>query len=220
MSNNTSGSHSEYTDNTQYTLSKEHGKSSRSSDSDCSEDYTDTRDCSDRSDDSRFKRKKHRNHCKDDCELKHSNTPVGVWNMIFQYEIMGSTTDTTLDRPIQLLLNAGGTYTGNSTPDLKNNPFGLLLSTGVGVWHEEGERKLKLEGTNIGYKASDGSPSVYYKVHIIMKLNRRRTKSRFCGQAVPKNIDDPSLCTDTNGTVVSFSGHGYKVLEPLRYKIN
>ena len=225
MSNNISGSHSEYTDNTQYTWSKEHGKSRRSYDSDCSDDYTytdtgncsDTRGCSDHSDDSCRSKKKHRDHCKDDCGLKYSHTPVGVWNLIFQYETMTSTnatTTTTLDRPPQLLLNSGGTYTGNSTPDLKNNPFGVLLSTGVGVWNIIGERKVKLEATHIGYKASDGSPSVYYKIHITMKLNKRGTKARFCGQAIPKNIDDPSLCTNTNGTVVCFSGHGYKVLEP------
>lgn len=223
MSNkNTSSDHSVCTDNTEYTRSRDHRKSKHSSDSYCSEDYTytDTRDCYDYNNDScESKRRKNRKHCDDDCGLKYSHTPVGVWNLVFQYETMTTgtaTTASTLERPTQLLLNADGTFTNHSTPDLKNNPFMELLSTGVGVWHEEGDRKLKLEATHIGYKASDGSPVVYYKVHITMKLNRKHTKARFCGHAAPKDLKDPTLCTSTTGPVVCFSGSGYKVLEPKK----
>lgn len=160
--------------------------------------------------------------CKDDCGLKHSNTPVGVWNLIFEYEPVTSgsatsttSTTTTLIRPTQLLVNAGGTFSNTSTPDLKNNHIMELLSTGVGVWRETGERKLKLVGTNIAYKASDGSPVSYYRFEILMKLNRSGTKALFCGHAVPKDLSDPKLCTDvTNAVTAYFSGRGYKILEP------
>ena len=221
----TSGNHSDNIDNTEYTHSKDNTKSRKDCDSDCSEEYTytitedcdDTRDCHRYSDDScdGKKKRQHRRNCDDECGLKHSNTPVGVWNLVFQFETT-TNASSTLDRPTQLLLHADGTFTNHSTPDLKNNPFNELLSPGIGVWHEIGGRKLKLESTNIGYKASDGSPMVYYKNHITMKLNRRGTKSHFWGEAVPKDLTDPCLCTDTSGAVVCFSGCGCKVLEPRK----
>ncbi len=224
-------------------------------------------------------------HCNDRCRkykrcgIKHSNTPVGVWNLLYYYDtnlpmnnttssiVGGSTTmnncntncrstdhtnchsmnynnmnynnmnNTTynnmnqtmnqtmnntmnmnqtmnLERPSQLLLNAGGTFINAATPDLNNNPFGALLSLGMGVWREMGNRKLRLDESHIAYRASNGAPTVYYRVQIIMKLSRSGTKARFHGRAIPKNLDDPTLCSDTDGTTFCFSGHGYKVLEP------
>jgi len=207
--NNKSSKHSEYTDYTDYTCSRSNRKSRSRSGSDYYSRYSDE-SC-------RSKSRSSYDHCYDDCRLEYSHTPIGVWNLVFQYETNTSNNTTTtmeMERPSQLLLNGDCTFTNNSTPDLKNNPFGVLLSTGVGVWQQTGDRKLKLEATHIGYKASDGSPTVYYKVYITMKLNRKRTKVRFCGQAVPKNLDDPSLCTETDGAIICFGGHGYKVLEP------
>ena len=152
--------------------------------------------------------------CVSSCGLNYSDTLVGVWNFIYQYESQVASSETTIDRPSQLLFNLGGTFSSNSTPDLKNNPFGSLLSTGVGVWKQVGERRYKLEETHIGYRASDGAPSVYFLVHITMKLSKRGTKARICGRAVPKDISDPTLCTDTNGSTFNFTGHGYKILQP------
>lgn len=217
MGKNKSGHHS---DNSDCTSTHNTRRSCNSNES-----YTYTTDCrrsdkSDCTDDCRDTTK----DCSDDCGLKHSTTPVGVWNLIFEYEPVTSstssntastTTSTTLIRPTQLLVNVGGTFSNTSTPDLKNNPIMELLSTGVGVWRETGERKLKLVGTNIAYKASDGSPVSYYKFEILMKLNRSGTKALFCGHAVPKDLSDPKLCTDlTNGITAYFSGRGYKVLQP------
>ena len=229
-SNNTSGNHSECTDHTHYSRSN---KSRNSYDSGYSDDYTytDTRDGRDSQDscDSRDHHSygrsscdksrdchKRKRHCKNDCGLKCSGTLVGVWNLIFQFESTTSTSSTTLDQPTQLLLNEGGTFTNHSTPDLKNNPFNALLTTRVGVWHPAGDRKLKLESTTIAYKASDGSPILYYKVHITMKFNHKGTRARFCGKAVPKSLDDPTLCTDASAPVICFSGCGWKVLEPRK----
>ena len=212
-------------------------------------------DCDDHSD---------HQHCDDRCRrnkrcgLKHSSTPVGVWNLLYQYDTDLTTSSTTttqtnchpnnchpnnchhqnnchtqnntvnntvnntmnqtmnIERPTQLLLNAGGTFINATTPDLNNNPFGALLSLGMGVWREMGNRKLRLDETHIAYRASNGAPTVYYRVEIIMKLSRSGTKARFHGRAIPKNLDDPTLCSDTDGTTFCFSGCGYKVLEPHR----
>lgn len=227
MSNTDTSRNSDCTYDTNYTSENNHRRRRRKCDSRCSdESYTNTRDCSYESSDNKYsndscdgKRRRHRRQCSDDC-IKHSDTPVGVWNLIFQYENVTTTatttTDTTLERPSQLLMNEGGTFSNHSSPDLNNNPFGDLLTTGVGVWHAVGERKLKLEATHIAYKASNGSPTTYYKVYIIMKLNRRGTKSRFYGQAVPKDLIDTVLCTDSSLPVICFNGCGYKVLEPKR----
>lgn len=195
--------------------------SNESNNSDCSWD------CSEHTD---------RNHCHDKCHhrrrrcgLRFSNTPVGVWNLLYQYDItspsmvttsstttVSGTTGTTVERPTQLLLNEGGTFINATTPDLNNNPFGALLSLGMGVWREIDNRKLRLDETHVAFRASNGSPTVYYRVEIIMKLSRSGTQARFFGRAVPKDITDPTLCTDTDGQTFCFSGCGYKVLEPNR----
>lgn len=156
--------------------------------------------------------------CESNCNLKCSETLVGVWNFIYQYETLAGSNNTdcnvtTIDRPSQLLFNVGGTFSSNSTPDLKNNPFGSLLSTGVGVWKQTGERRYKLEETHIGYRASDGAPSFYFKVSIRMKVSRRGTKAKFCGRSVQLSISNDQLCDET-GKTFDFSGFGFKILEP------
>lgn len=156
--------------------------------------------------------------CQTDCNLKFSDTLVGVWNFIYQYEILSSSENTdsnvmTMDRPSQLLFNVGGTFSSNSTPDLRNNPFGSLLSTGVGVWTEIGERRYKLEETHIGYRPSDGTPSFYFKVCIKMKVSRRGNKARFSGRSIQLSISNDELCEET-GKYFDFTGFGFKILEP------
>jgi len=168
------------------------------------------------------------------CGLKHSYTPIGIWNLIYHYDIPSSsssnkkcnsncnnkhrgstgTTGPVITRPTQLLIIEGGTFVNNTTPDLKNNPIGALLSTGIGVWRLIDDKKIKLEETHIAYRAGDGSPLAYYKVEIVMKVSKNGTRARFRGCSVPKDINDPTLCTDTNGPIITFSGCGYKILEP------
>lgn len=198
--------------------------------------YTDTRDHTYGSDDSYSRNSRNTRHsgkrchrrsdsCERRCGLECSDTPVGVWNMVFEYDPSTASTTTTtatttmIDRPTQLLLNEGGTFTNYSAPDLTNTPFGPNhLTTGVGVWNKHGERKLKLEGTHIAFKTSDGSPQLYYLVHIKMKLNHRGTKAIVEGRAVPKDLSDPKLCTDSTMSDVYFTGYGYKVLEPGKHR--
>lgn len=197
-----SGTNTSYNDS--YSSESHHGHRHRRHRKKCDSSYS--RDCHNTS------------RCSDDCGIKCSETPIGVWNLVFEYETTtttSNTTSTTLQRPSQLLLNEGGTFTNTSTPDLKNNPFGDLLSTGVGVWKEVGDRKLKLDGSHIAYKASDGSPVAYYRVHIVMKANHRGNRARFRGCAEPKMLSDPTLCSDmTSLPTIHFSGCADKILEP------
>ena len=132
---------------------------------------------------------------------------------MFKYDD-NTTSRTTEEVPVQLLLQEGGTFSNFTSPDLTNNPFTVLLTPGVGVWEMDGERKLKLKGTHIGYKPSDGKPESYLKFLIHMKLSKRATKVRFCGEVVEFDISDPSLCCRTDKCPICFTGFGFKVLEP------
>lgn len=178
---------------------------------DCNSTNNSERNCSDGRDSSRNGR-----HCDSGCQIRFSDSLVGVWNFIYQYDtgITGATGPITIDRPSQMLFNEGGTFSSNSTPDLRNNPFGFLLSTGVGIWKQTGERRYKLEEVHIGYRASDGNPSVYFKVNIRMKVSKKGTKALFCGYARSLDISDPTLCSETNRAEFAFNGFGYKVLQP------
>jgi hypothetical protein len=146
--------------------------------------------------------------CSRDCGMKYSHTPVGIWNLIFNY-------DSTMiqNRPSQLVLNEDGTFNNFASPDLNNNPFPVLLTPGVGIWKET-HHGLKLEGTHIGYKQEDGNPEVYYTVHIKTKLHRKGTRMKFHGKAVPRSIDDPRMCKRSDLHSVCFTGCGVKILTP------
>ena len=247
------------------TSTSDYTRSSRNDSQSYDTSNNSTSDCNDHHDDCRDDNCHGcRTNSRNNCGLRSSSTPVGVWNLIYQYDIntmnnmnntnntnnnmnnnttvnnnrttvttMNGTTVTVngttiandtnnmiIERPTQLLLNAGGTLVNVTTPDLNNNPFGALLSTGLGVWREIGDRKIRLDETHIAYRTTNGAPTVYYKVKIIMKLNSKGTRARFFGQATPKDITDPNLCTDSNNNAVSFcfSGCAYKVLEPRNSK--
>ncbi len=156
--------------------------------------------------------KSYKNSCSYDCGLKYSNTPVGVWNMLYSCEEACTTTGT-LEWINQFLLNADETVTSFSIPDVSKNPFPSILSTGLGVW-KSSDRKIRLELTHIGYRSSDGSPQTYYRIYIVMKLNTKRTKARFRGEACAFDITDPTMCTPADVAPVCFEGHAVKVLEP------
>jgi len=199
-----------------YTSSDCHGKSSYtvSSQSDrydchggCDDSYDsrNSRNSCDNSCDSR-------NSCDDNCGLKHSVTPVGVWNLVYASE-NGSTTTGTVQWLNQLLLNGDETATTFAAPEIGNVPFPFMITNGVGVWKRR-DRKIKLELTNIGFRHSDGAVQVYYRIYIVMKTNDKGTRARFRGEACPFDISDPTMCTPADHPSICFQGCAVKVLEP------
>ncbi len=214
---------SDYTDHTDHTDRSCDRSSDRSCDrsSDRSRDRSSDRSCDrscDRSDsdscDGKRKHRRRKSDCKFDCGLKFSETLVGVWNLVYSCDNACTTTGT-MEWLNQLMLNGDNTLNIFIPPDVTNNPFGsLILTTGAGVWKQVSDRKLKFEVAHIAYRTSDGCPQAYVKSHIIFKLNRKRTRARFCGEACFLDLKDPSMCTPTDRAPVCFSGHGTKVLEP------
>lgn len=172
--------------------------------------YTSYSDCDRSSDESCDRKKCHKDSY--DCGLKHSNTPVGVWNMIFSCDNACTTTGT-MEWINQLMMNGDETATSYPVPDVGNNPFPFLLTPGLGVWKHH-ERKIKMEFAHIGQRHSDGSPQVYYRVRITMKLNSKGTRSRFRGEACAFDISDPTMCCPADQPSLCFEGCAVKVLEP------
>jgi hypothetical protein len=189
-----------------YTKSK-HCDSTNYSDKSC-------RESDDNSCDNSFEKENYssRNNCSYDCGLKYSNTPVGVWNMIYTADNVATTTGT-IEWINQFLLNGDETVNSFGAPDVGNNPIPHSLSSGLGIWKNH-ERKIKMELTHIGYLSSDGSPKVYYRIYITMKLNNKRTKARFRGEACSFDISDPTMCTPSDIPPLCFQGNAVKVLEP------
>ena len=182
-------------------------QSGRSDDRSC--DRSDSDSC-----DGKRKHRRRKSDCSFDCGLKFSETLVGVWNLVYSCDNACTTTGT-LEWLNQLMLNGDNTLNIFIPPDVTNNPFGsLILTTGAGVWKQVSDRKLKFEVVHIAYRSSDGCPQFYIKSHITFKLNRKRTRARFCGEACFLDLKDPSMCTPTDRAPVCFSGHATKVLEP------
>ena len=166
----------------------------------------DSRSCDSRSYDSR--------DCGRDCGLKESKTPVGVWNLVYTCDNACTTTGS-MEWLNQLLLNGDKTLNNFIPPDVCNNPFnGVLPTTGSGVWEMVGPRKFKLEIVHIAYRVSDGCAQAYVKVKLVMKLSRRGTRARFCGNARIFDLCDPKMCYPADADPIYFTGHGAKVLEP------
>lgn len=160
-----------------------------------------------RCDDSRY------DSCYDDCGLRSSCTPVGVWNLVYSCDNACTTTGN-MEWLNQLVLNGDKTLNLFSVPDLVNNPFPCILTPGAGVWEMVRERKYKLEVAHIGYRTSNGAPSAYYKVWITMKFNRKGTKAKFCGRAQAFDLSDPKMCCPTDADPICFTGYACKILEP------
>ena len=209
------------------TRSDRSGRSDRSDQTDYT-DYTDGCDKSDYTDCGRSdytdysscdrKKKKHRRRksdCSYDCGIKYSETPVGVWNFVYGCDT-ACTTDGTMEWINQVLLNADGTITVYSAPDVGNNPYPCMLTPGIGVWKEHGDCKIKVEITNIAYRCADGASQAYYRTHMVLKLNRKGTRLRFCGESCPYDLKDPKMCTPVDQPSLCFNGHGVKVLEPKK----
>ena len=175
----------------------------------------DTTDCNDRStyEKRRRRHRRRKSDCSYECGLKYADTPVGVWNLVYSCGNACTTTGT-MEWLNQLLLNADRTATNHAAPDIGTNPFPCSLSPGIGVWKTNGDKKLRLDLTHIGYRCSDGAAQVYYRVHIIMKMNKRGTRTRFCGEALAYDLMDPTMCTSLDIPPISFQGHGVKVLDP------
>ena len=225
---NTTDTHSDHSDSSDTNCdSSDSSDRSDSSDSSDRSEYIecDKSDCSNRSDDScnrKKKKKKHRRRksdCSYDCGIKYSETPIGVWNLVYSCEDVCTTTTGTMEWINQLMLNGDGTVTVYSAPDVGTNPYPCLLTPGIGVWNEHGERKIKMELTNIGYRCSDGAAQAYYRTHILLKLNRKGNKLRFRGESCPYDLKDPTMCTPLDHPSLCFSGHGTKVLEPKRTNV-
>lgn len=183
------------------------GKSSCSSRSktDCS-DYTNYSSCD--------SKKRRSSDCSSyDCGIKYSESPVGVWNFVYGCDTACTTTGT-MEWINQVMMNGDGTVTVYSAPDVGTNPYPCMLTPGLGVWKEHGDRKIKVELTNIAYRCGDGATQAYYRTHIVLKLNRKGTRLRFCGESCPYDISDPKMCTPVDAPSLCFSGHGTKVLQP------
>ena len=216
--NDTNSTDTGYLSDTQSNESRTNTYYSQSNHSDytdsCGSRKSNSDSCGRKSDSCDRKRRHSRsNSCDYKCGLKRATTAVGIWNLEYNCN-NGCTTTGTMQWINQLMLNGDKTLNNFTVPDLTNNPFPYLLTPGVGVWDIVNDKKYKVHVTHVGYRSSDGSPQVYYKVRMTFKLNKKGNRLRFCGEAQSYDITDPTMCSPTTEDPICFDGCGTKVMEP------
>jgi hypothetical protein len=181
-------------DRCEYTKSSSYKKNDDYSDDEC--EYTKETDC-----------------YTNECGLSESKTPVGVWNFVYCCDTT-TTTDGCMEWINQVLLNGDKTFNSFGAPDVCTMPLPCQVTPALGVWDMISERKIQLDSINIGYRNGDGATKYYVKTRMILKLNSKGTRMRFCGESRTYDIKDPRACIRTDIPALCFSGHGVKVLEP------
>ncbi len=163
-----------------------------------------------------YDRKHHQksdSYCEEECGLKQSYTPIGVWNLQYVSET-APTTDGTQTWINQLMLNGDQTLNLFASPDVGTNPLPCQVTPGLGNWEMVSDRKMKLDIVHIGYNCGDGATRSFIRIHMVFKLNRKGTRLRFCGEARTYETSDLKMCTRDERTALCFTGCGVKVLEP------